>query len=88
MKKDIKILIALCLLVFVLVGLLKLAAKPQQKEWVTYTVRPGDKLWDIAQELEVQNWNRWLYETCEANDIQQGGMIHPGDIILTYREVR
>ena len=86
MKKDIKILIALCLLVFVLVGLLKLAAKPQQKEWTTYTVRPGDKLWDIAQELEVQNWNKWHYETCQVNGIRQGGMIHPGDIIITYKE--
>ena len=86
MKNEIKTIAALCLLVFVLVGLLKLAAKPQQKEWTTYTVRPGDRLWDIAQELEVQNWNKWRYETCEVNGIQQGGMIHPGDIIITYKE--
>ena len=62
--------------------------KQEPVEWTTYTVRPGDKLWDIAQELEVQNWNQWLYETCEANDIEQGGMIYPGDTILIYRKVR
>ena len=88
MKKEIKIIAALCLLVLVIAVLLGFAAKPKEKEWTTYTVCPGDRLWDIATELGIQNRGKWVYETCEINGIRQGGMIYPGDIIITYKEVR
>ncbi len=84
MKRRIQIAAALCLLVIVVVLLLGLATKSTEKEWTTYTVRPGDKLWDIAEELEVQNWDKWRYETCQVNNIQQGGLIFPGQELVVY----
>ena len=84
MKKDIKIIVALCVLLFVVSVLLGLTTKSSEKEWTTYTVRPGDKLWDIAAELGVTNWDEWRYETCEINDLKQGGLIFPGQELVVY----
>lgn len=46
-----------------------------------YTVQPGDTLYSIAEEYGIKNWRKWSYEVCKNNDLKQGGMIHPGQII-------
>jgi len=50
---------------------------PPQK---TYTVKPGDTLWKIAQET-MGNGN--LYKKIvEANGIPNENLIHPGDVLV------
>lgn len=46
-----------------------------------YTVRQGDTLYSIAEDYGIKNWRKWVYETCEVNGIELGGVIHPGQII-------
>lgn len=46
-----------------------------------YTVRQGDTLYSIAAEHGIKNFDKWRYETCELNGIEQGGLIYPGQII-------
>lgn len=47
-----------------------------------YTVRQGDTLYSIAEDCGIKNWRKWVYETCEVNGIELGGVIHPGQIIV------
>lgn len=59
----------------------------------TYTVRPGDTLWDIAEEYLQKNTatRRYILEYKEGiyeNNpwlVERGGLIRPGDkLTLTY----
>lgn len=59
----------------------------------TYTVRPGDTLWDIAEEYTAKNTGtkRYILEYksgIEENNpwlLERHGMIYPGDkLTLTY----
>ena len=46
-----------------------------------YVVKNGDTLYSIAEEYGIKNWRKWAYEVCKNNDIKQGGLIYPGQII-------
>ncbi len=80
-KRDIFVILfstVLAVVVLILAG----ADSGKEKQYMSYTVVNGDTLYSIATKLEVDNWRKWVYETCENNGIEQGGMIYPGQEIL------
>ena len=68
--------------------LLFLGCTPEEpyREEISYTVRPGDTLWRIAQDLGVRNYDKWHYEVCQRNEIPLGGLLFPGDDLVLYKE--
>lgn len=79
-----RIIAGVVVLIIALLVLLFLGCTLEEPAWVevTYTVRPGDTLWDIAQELGIENYDKWHYEVCKRNGIPSGGLIFPGDEIV------
>ena len=57
----------------------------EPKKEYTYTVQTGDTLYSIAQDLEIENWEKFRYETCKNNGLEQGGLIFTGqEIVICY----
>ena len=50
----------------------------------TYTVKPGDSLWQIAQDKLGKGWKWW--RIAEANDLKDPYVIHPGDRLIIPKE--
>ena len=74
--------------IFVFTILLGADVPGGEPTWVEYTVEKGDTLYSIAEQFGASDWRRWSYEVCEVNGIKEGGMLHPGDVILVCREVK
>ena len=87
MSKYIACALAILLLVFVACMLIGAGQNAEEVCWKPYIVCPGDNLYDIAAEVGVENPEKFSYEVCKKNGIPQGGLIHPGEIILIYGEV-
>lgn len=78
-----------CLIILVMLILLGIVMAPKPLgQKITYTVRPGETLWDIARELDVENWQKWHYEVCEQNNIPYGGLISPGEELILFAEIK
>ena len=56
----------------------------ETKKEYTYTVQTGDTLYSIAQDLEIENWEKFRYETCKNNGLEQGGLIFAGQELVIY----
>lgn len=70
---------------FLVLILLGCSVNRPEPEWTSYTVRPGETLYGIAEELGIRNFSKWRYEVCQKNNITGGGWIYPGDVILIYK---
>ncbi len=86
MKKIlIRRLFALVLAVGLTILLIMLFTSGSDKEEYTYTVKKGDTLYSIAQDLHVDNWRKFAFETCKNNGLEQGGLIFTGqEIVICY----
>lgn len=78
MNKFIFIALAITLAVAVIVNITEKDEPTIQRE---YVVKNGDTLYSIAAEHGINDWQKWAYEVCENNDVKQGGLIYPGQII-------
>ena len=76
-----KILLAALLIACAVVFCTSFYIKEETTVQTQYTVQPGDTLHSIAEEYSIENWRKWSYEVCKKNNLKQGGMIHPGQII-------
>lgn len=57
----------------------------EPKTEYTYTVQKGDTLYSIAEDLQIENWRKFRYETCKNNGLEQGGLIFTGqEIVICY----
>lgn len=54
----------------------------EPKTEYTYTVKKGDTLYSIAQDLHVDNWRKFAFETCKNNGLEEGGLIFAGQEIV------
>ena len=85
-KRLIRRLFSLVLAVGLTILFIMLFTSGSDKQEYTYTVKKGDTLYSIAQDLHVDNWRKFAYETCKNNGLEQGGLIYPGQIIYVMVE--
>ncbi len=72
--------IVIAAIVFLLTGC---TSEPKKEH--TYTVQKGDTLYTIAQDLGIEDWRKFRYETCKNNGLEQGGLIFTGqEIVICY----
>lgn len=84
-KRLLRRLFALVLAVGLTILLIMLFTSGSDKEEYTYTVKKGDTLYSIAQDLHVDNWRKFAFETCKNNGLEQGGLIFTGqEIVICY----
>lgn len=59
--------------------------QPEAKTEYTYTVQKGDTLYSIAEDLEIEDWRKFAFETCKNNGLEQGGLIFTGqELVICY----
>ncbi len=81
-KRLIRRLFALILAVGLTILLIMLFTSGSDKQEYTYTVKKGDTLYSIAQDLQIENWRRFAFETCKNNGLEEGGLIFAGQELV------
>lgn len=74
-------LVLLCALVVV-----AFAEPDYNFEEITYEIKTGDRLWDIADEYCPQSMNKWdyIYLIMERNKLDNS-VIYPGECLVIYQ---
>lgn len=78
-------LFALALAVGLAILLIMLFTSGTEKQEYTYKVKNGDTLYSIAQDLHIDNWRKFAFETCKNNGLEEGGLIFAGqELVICY----
>lgn len=81
--------ISIFVTMFIVVSLLVCCGNGQACTYITYTVCPGDTLWDLhSQYGQGVKYAKWEYEMLKANGKDYGAVWYAGEEIILLEAVR